>query len=259
MNYKKILQKEMPEQSRELVEFIDDTLLCDLLVLRGINSKEEASEFLNSVNCKLETLDVFCDAQKATERIKKAINNKEKILVWGDFDADGVTSSALMHNVFKRLKANFEIFIPDREEHGHGINSKKALELISKHKVKVLLTVDCGISNVKEIKLLKSLGVDVIITDHHKLDGETPDAYAIINPQAPIHLLVVPKEHIETLNDLKDDKLAAELINTIQQATKKLGIREYRTVINTGKGAGQEVFHLHIHIMAGRSFTWPAG
>ncbi len=185
MNYKKILQKEMPEQSRELVEFIDDTLLCDLLVLRGINSKEEASEFLNSVNCKLETLDVFCDAQKATERIKKAINNKEKILVWGDFDADGVTSSALMHNVFKRLKANFEIFIPDREEHGHGINSKKALELISKHKVKVLLTVDCGISNVKEIKLLKSLGVDVIITDHHKLDGETPDAYAIINPQAP--------------------------------------------------------------------------
>ena len=80
-----------------------------------------------------------------------------------------------------------------------------------------------------------------------------------INPQAPTHLLVVPKEHIETLNDLKDDKLAAELINAIQQATKKLGIREYRTVINTGKSAGQEVFHLHIHIMAGRSFTWPAG
>ena len=80
-----------------------------------------------------------------------------------------------------------------------------------------------------------------------------------INPQAPTHLLVVPKKHIETLNDLNDEKLSAELINAIQQATKKLGIREYRTVINTGKGAGQEVFHLHIHIMAGRSFTWPAG
>ena len=80
-----------------------------------------------------------------------------------------------------------------------------------------------------------------------------------INPQAPIHLLVVPKEHIETLNDLNDEKLSAELINAIQQAAKKLDIKEYRTVINTGKSAGQEVFHLHIHIMAGRSFTWPAG
>ncbi len=80
-----------------------------------------------------------------------------------------------------------------------------------------------------------------------------------INPQAPIHLLVVPKKHIETLNDLNDEKLSAELINAIQQAAKKLDIKEYRTVINTGKSAGQEVFHLHIHIMAGRSFTWPAG
>lgn len=80
-----------------------------------------------------------------------------------------------------------------------------------------------------------------------------------INPQAPIHLLVVPKKHIETLNDLNDEKLSAELINAVQQAAKKLDIKEYRTVINTGKSAGQEVFHLHIHIMAGRSFTWPAG
>ncbi len=80
-----------------------------------------------------------------------------------------------------------------------------------------------------------------------------------INPQAPVHLLVVPKAHIETLNDLNDGNLSAELIDAIKEATKKLGIKEYRTVINTGKSAGQEVFHLHIHIMAGREFSWPAG
>lgn len=80
-----------------------------------------------------------------------------------------------------------------------------------------------------------------------------------INPQAPVHLLVVPKVHIETLNDLNDKELSAELFYAIKEATKKLEISEYRTVINTGKTAGQEVFHLHIHVMAGRDFSWPAG
>lgn len=80
-----------------------------------------------------------------------------------------------------------------------------------------------------------------------------------INPQAPTHLLVVPKVHIETLNELNDKALMAELIDAVKAATKKLGISDYRTVINTGKGAGQEVFHLHIHVMAGREFSWPAG
>ena len=80
-----------------------------------------------------------------------------------------------------------------------------------------------------------------------------------INPQAPVHLLVVPKVHIETLNDLNDKELSAELFCAIKEAAKKLEISEYRTVINTGKTAGQEVFHLHIHVMAGRDFSWPAG
>lgn len=80
-----------------------------------------------------------------------------------------------------------------------------------------------------------------------------------INPQAPTHLLVVPKVHIETLNELNDKALMAELLVAVKEATKKLGISDYRTVINTGKGAGQEVFHLHIHVMAGREFSWPAG
>ncbi len=80
-----------------------------------------------------------------------------------------------------------------------------------------------------------------------------------INPQAPVHLLVVPKAHIENLNVLNDKELSFELFDAIKAATKKLGISEYRCVINTGRSAGQEVFHLHIHVMAGRDFLWPAG
>ena len=80
-----------------------------------------------------------------------------------------------------------------------------------------------------------------------------------INPQAPVHMLVVPKVHVESLNELEDKNLMAELFKAVKESTKKLNIKDYRTVINTGKEAGQEVFHLHIHVMAGRKFSWPAG
>ncbi len=80
-----------------------------------------------------------------------------------------------------------------------------------------------------------------------------------INPQAPVHMLVVPKVHVESLNELEDKNLMAELFKAVKKSTKKLNIKDYRTVINTGKEAGQEVFHLHIHVMAGRKFSWPAG
>jgi len=80
-----------------------------------------------------------------------------------------------------------------------------------------------------------------------------------VNPQAPVHMLVISKGHIETLNDLEDREMMAELVSTIRDVTKKLSIKEYRTVINTGKEAGQEIFHLHAHILSGRQMKWPPG
>lgn len=188
MNYRKIIQKEIPNISREFQDYIDNPLLCDLLSLRGITTIEEAKEFLACKEKKLSSLDVFSDAKKALDRIRNAISNSEKILIWGDFDADGVTSTALMYKTLSALGANFEYFIPNREEHGHGLNLKTALQLVSKHKIKVLITVDCGISNTAEINVLNKFGVDVIVTDHHKLEGEAPNAFAILNPQAPYSL-----------------------------------------------------------------------
>ena len=251
MHYKKIIEKEKSEQSGELIEYVKDSLLCDLLSLRGIKTQKDAKEFLECQNAHLSNLDVFKSGSKAVERIKKAILNKEKILVWGDFDADGVTSSALMYKTLKRLNAEFEIFIPDREKYGHGLNSKKVLELIAKHKVKVLITVDCGISNAREIKLIKSFGVDVIITDHHKLDGEAPEAFAILNPQAPNSLKedlsikeienlcmlagvgVAYKLALELLNKKEDEELLVLVcVGTISDVMPLLG--ENRTIVTKG-------------------------
>lgn len=84
-------------------------------------------------------------------------------------------------------------------------------------------------------------------------------AFNDLNPQAPVHILVIPKKHYPSLNEVDDVNLLGELMSAIREITKKLGIKEYRTVLNTGKVAGQEVFHIHFHILAGRDMQWPPG
>lgn len=90
-------------------------------------------------------------------------------------------------------------------------------------------------------------------------ENEYIAAFNDINPTAPIHVLVIPKCHCESLNELEDKSLMAELLSGVKEVTKKLGIKDYRTVINTGKGAGQEVSHIHLHIISGRPLKWPPG
>ena len=90
-------------------------------------------------------------------------------------------------------------------------------------------------------------------------EDEKTVAFNDLNPQAPTHILVIPKEHFESLNELNDKEIMASLLNATKEVTKKLNITDYRTVINTGKGAGQEVFHIHLHILAGRPLKWPPG
>ncbi len=157
-------------------------ILDRLLFLRGIKNEIQKEKFLNPTMADFISPDAFTDLQKALDRIKKAIDENQKILIWGDFDCDGVTSSAILYKTLKELNANIEVFIPDRLLHGHGLNSKELIKFISKDKVKLVITVDCGISNISEINLLKSLKIDTIITDHHTTDLEAPEAYAIINP-----------------------------------------------------------------------------
>lgn len=90
-------------------------------------------------------------------------------------------------------------------------------------------------------------------------EDENVFAFNDINPQAPVHILVIPKSHYASLNELDDVKLMGELVNAVKKITQKLDIKEYRTVLNTGKSAGQEVFHIHFHILANRVMKWPPG
>ena len=159
----------------------DESVLDALLISRGITNKEE---FLNPLGLELMSPYCFSDMKKAVDIVKSAILNNEKILVWGDFDCDGVTSTSIMYKTLKALGANFSYFIPDRMTLGHGINLKELLLQKSKNNVKVLITVDCGISNLKEIELIKNLSVKTIITDHHEPPKVLPPADCILNPLA---------------------------------------------------------------------------
>ena len=180
MKYRKIAVK---EKSNNIIQKTKDSLLNELLALRNLNTEKEIEKFLNPQKTDFISPYAFLDMKKAKERIFEAIEKEQTILIWGDFDCDGVTSSAVLYKALNALKANVISFIPDRLLHGHGLNSKELLKLVSKEKVKLVITVDCAISNVAEVNLLKGLNVDTIITDHHSTDSELPCAYAIINPQ----------------------------------------------------------------------------
>ena len=159
-------------------------LIDRLLETRGIISEDAKREFLHPLEITLTHPNAFCDMQKAVERIVKAINENENILIYGDFDADGVTSTSLLLKTFSYLGANVDFYIPNRDGEGHGLNLKALVQILSQKKTKLIITVDNGISNIEEVKFINSFGRDVIITDHHEAGEELPPAFAILNPKA---------------------------------------------------------------------------
>ncbi|MGD9677268.1 MAG: single-stranded-DNA-specific exonuclease RecJ [Vulcanibacillus sp.] len=157
-------------------------VMARILAIRGINCKEKITRFFNIDESMLYDPYLFRDMKKAVNRIQIAILKKEKILIYGDYDADGVTSTALLYQTLSKLGADFSFYIPNRFSEGYGLNNE-AIEEAHKNKVKVLITVDTGISALDGARLAKGLGISLIITDHHEPQPILPDAYAIINPK----------------------------------------------------------------------------
>ncbi|MCK9543959.1 MAG: single-stranded-DNA-specific exonuclease RecJ, partial [Novosphingobium sp.] len=152
------------------------------LIGRGYNSTEALNDYLFSTFEKdVANPSLLKDADKAVERILKAIKTKEKILICGDYDVDGITSSAMMMICLKPLGANVNFFLPNRVKDGYGL-SVKTVERAHKNNYKVLITVDNGTTAFQAAEVAKKLNIDLIITDHHKPHEHLPDAYAIINP-----------------------------------------------------------------------------
>ncbi len=163
----------------------EKSLIKRLLAARGIKTDEDIKEFLNPLEMKLTHPKVFTDMEKCVERLSQAIDNGEKIVIHGDFDADGVTSTSLLYKTFKYLGADVNYFIPHREKEGHGFDTKALVKLMTQVKPKLIISCDCGISDVDAVNFLNSFKIDVIITDHHEAPDILPNAYGIINPKAP--------------------------------------------------------------------------
>ena len=163
----------------------ETSLIKRLLVSRGVVSDEDVYEFLHPLEMKLTHPKVFTDMEKCVQRLSTAIDNGEKIVIHGDFDADGVTSTSLLYRTFKHLGADVNYFIPDRDKEGHGFDTKALVKIMTQIKPKVIVSCDCGISDVDAVKFLNSFKIDVIITDHHEAPEILPNAYGIINPKAP--------------------------------------------------------------------------
>lgn len=154
-------------------------LIAMLLDIRGITSDEEIHDFLYNDSELSDPFDAK-DMEKAADRIKQAIEDYEKICIYGDFDADGVTSTALLYSYLEDVGANVMFYIPAREGEGYGMN-KDAIDLLKAQDVKLIVTVDNGIAAVDEIAYANSLGIDTVVTDHHMPNSVLPDAVAIVD------------------------------------------------------------------------------
>lgn len=171
------------EKIKELTEKLNiDESIVRILVNRGIDNLKDIEEFLNPSLDNLYDPFLLNDMDKAVERINTAVKNKEKIYIYGDYDVDGVTASSIVYISLKEIYDNVYIYIPERENEGYGLNTK-AIDKIYKDNGNLIITVDCGISAHSEAEYAKSLGIDMIITDHHTCPEVLPSCVAVINPK----------------------------------------------------------------------------
>jgi single-stranded-DNA-specific exonuclease len=175
------IAKFLNEKERENLAQYDNTL-SHLLFHRGIKTGLDAQKFIEP-NYEEHNHDPFLlkDAEKASLRIIEAIKGAQKIAIYADYDADGIPGASLWHSFFSKIGyKNFIIYIPHRHDEGFGLNIE-AVEQLANEKVQLIITVDCGITDILPAKKAKDLGIDLIITDHHEPKEILPDAYAIID------------------------------------------------------------------------------
>ena len=175
-----VQQADPAVQKRLMQETGISAILASLLINRGYEDPQEVREFLNPSLNQLSSPFEMVNMGAAVERILEAVEQKEKIVVYGDYDVDGICASVMLYQGLKTLHADVEYYVPDRMEEGYGVNTP-ALRGIYEAGARLLVTVDCGISSWQEVAEAKSWGMDVIVTDHHQLPEILPDCI-IVNP-----------------------------------------------------------------------------
>jgi len=157
-------------------------ITAQVLINRGIHSIKKAKEFLRSHISDLSSAHKFPDIKKSITRLQKAVKNKEKIFVFGDYDVDGISSAALLGSVLLQEGADVSCYLPHRVKDGYGLN-KDMVKLAKQKKASLFICVDCGTSDKEEIKALRDAKIDTIVMDHHECKGSHPVALGFINPK----------------------------------------------------------------------------
>lgn len=159
-----------------------DSVLAALLVQRGVDTFEQARAFFRPELSSLHDPFLMKDMDKAVERLDKALSSGEKILVYGDYDVDGTTAVSLVYSFLRDLTGKADFYIPDRYDEGYGV-STKGIDWAAKNGFTLIITLDCGIKAIDKVAYAASLGIDVIICDHHLPESDLPDAVAILDPK----------------------------------------------------------------------------
>ena len=174
-----------PELIRDLEHSVQvPAVLAQLLSCRGLVDPQVAREFLDPKLSGLLDPDQLPGVTAAVDRIARAIEADERIVIFGDYDADGMTATAILYRCLRLIGANISYYVPCRLEEGYGLNDAALRELASGG-AQLIITVDCGIASLNEAKTAQDLGLDLIITDHHEMLDELPVAAAIVHPRLP--------------------------------------------------------------------------
>ena len=181
---KKWLIKEPDKAAQDILtrELNISLAASQVLINRGIREVEAAQRFLSPSLSHLHSPLMMKDMEKAVERIIKGISANEKITIYGDYDVDGITALSILKIFLHEVNADVSFYIPDRLSEGYGLNHE-AVKKIKDLGTGLMISVDCGISDIQEVGLAQKNGIDVIITDHHEVPDESPPAFAILNPK----------------------------------------------------------------------------
>lgn len=189
-------------------EYGISNLLAKILVNRNLIKKEDIDLFFKPTRHDFHNPYLMPDMELAVNRIIEAINNNEKILIYGDYDVDGITSITVLKSFLIERKANVSHYIPNRLNEGYGLN-KEAVKKIADDGVNLIITVDCGISGIEEVDYANSLGLEVIITDHHEVGEILPNAIAVVDAKR--------KDNTYPFRELAGVGVSFKLIQAISQ------------------------------------------
>lgn len=253
-----------PEPDEDIVDGLSTslgfgTLESKILVLRDIDNYQKAREFFKPKLDDIHNPFLMADMQKAVERIATAIENGEKILVYGDYDVDGTTAVSLMYLYLSKIveKKYLDFYIPDRNSEGYGI-SKEGIDFASENGFSLIIALDCGIKAIDKIEYAKTLGIDFIICDHHLPGEEIPKAVAVLDPkrkdcrypfkelsgcgvgfklcQGLNTIYKIPETELHELTDLLAISIAADIVSMTgeNRVLAKMGLKTLRKTRNLG-------------------------